>query len=278
MVLPRLLTALLGAPLLLWALLLGGFPWVVAVGLITFLGLWEFHTMAGAGGHETQGVWGLLISWLPWVGWGGAGMSSHQLFPAQISAAGLTLVVLGSLGREIFRRDNSLSVLRLAMTMTAVLVITWPLSHLGLLRELTREGDPFFGRSLLWGLFAILWTQDTVAWVVGSRWGRHRLAPVLSPHKSWEGSLAGLASGAAVGAWVWHSTCPTFLTSELRLGLAVGMGILGQFSDLSESLLKRCFGVKDSSALLPGHGGVLDRFDTFLLPAPVLYLVAVLAG
>jgi phosphatidate cytidylyltransferase len=114
-----------------------------------------------------------------------------------------------------------------------------------------------------------VWVNDSAAYLVGSRWGRRQLAPVLSPKKTWEGSIGGLVASALVswGALVW-------LEAEERwqiLGLLVVAGVAAQLGDLVESLLKRAAEVKDSGALLPGHGGLLDRLDAIILAGPVFY-------
>ena len=120
-------------------------------------------------------------------------------------------------------------------------------------------------------LFALIWVEDITAYAIGSRWGSHKIAESISPKKSWEGTIAGLIGAAAVGALFQL----TLLKQQLRLteaiGLALIVGILAFASDLGESVLKRGAGAKDSSQLLPGHGGVLDRFDSFLLTAPFYY-------
>ena len=114
-----------------------------------------------------------------------------------------------------------------------------------------------------------VWVNDSVALLVGSRWGRHKLAPVLSPKKTWEGAIGGLLGAALVG-WVGL----VWLGAEARwpiLGLLVVAGVAAQLGDLVESMLKRAAEVKDSGALLPGHGGLLDRLDAIILAGPVFY-------
>jgi len=121
-----------------------------------------------------------------------------------------------------------------------------------------------------WLLVVLLatWGTDTAAYFAGSRLGKNKLAPQISPNKTVEGALAGLAAAvlvAAVYGWTVHWP----LAKTLGLGLAIGLA--AQLGDLSESSLKRFFGVKDSGHLIPGHGGVLDRFDSLFFAAPVAY-------
>jgi len=126
--------------------------------------------------------------------------------------------------------------------------------------------DPWF----LILLFAIVWLGDSAAFYCGKKWGRRKMAPVVSPNKTWEGAAASMIA-AVVAAGVW---------SQLRLGgvhpgllaLAGVTSVAAQMGDLVESLIKRGAGVKDSGHLLPGHGGVLDRVDALLFAAPVMFL------
>ncbi len=123
-------------------------------------------------------------------------------------------------------------------------------------------------------LLAVVWLNDTAAYYIGSRFGRHRLAPVVSPKKSWEGAVAGMVA-ALVATAVWAEVRLDGVPPAL-LGLGAATAVAGQLGDLVESMFKRGAGVKDSGTILPGHGGMLDRIDALLFAAPVL-LAGVLA-
>jgi CDP-diglyceride synthetase len=120
-------------------------------------------------------------------------------------------------------------------------------------------------------LLAVIWTGDTFALVVGKKFGRSRFAPILSPKKTNEGSIAGLLGGVAAAALLQHFLFPDLPLRHVLIS-AVLLGFFGQLGDLAESMLKRAAETKDSSQLIPGHGGVLDRMDSLLFAFPVLYI------
>jgi phosphatidate cytidylyltransferase len=152
------------------------------------------------------------------------------------------------------------------------------------------------GASQVTFLLLVVWFGDTAAYYVGRNFGRHKLAPTISPGKSWEGAIGSVAgSVAAAGLLLWLATFQQhsdFLSTVLQrwdmapltypdqpvywLVLAVVVNVAGQVGDLAESALKRSANVKDSGSLLPGHGGVLDRIDALLLAAPVLWYAQVI--
>ncbi|MBI5585315.1 MAG: phosphatidate cytidylyltransferase [Deltaproteobacteria bacterium] len=127
-------------------------------------------------------------------------------------------------------------------------------------------------QGMIWVFFllAVNYAGDTAAYYAGRTWGRHKLAPEVSPKKTWEGSLGGLVANGLI-AWIFQQTLFPHLAAIELIGLGALLGVLSQFGDLTESLIKRSAGFKDSGGLFPGHGGFLDRVDSLLLPAPLLY-------
>jgi phosphatidate cytidylyltransferase len=125
-------------------------------------------------------------------------------------------------------------------------------------------------------LLAIVWLGDTAAYYIGSRWGRHKLAPTLSPKKSWEGAIAGLAT-SLLATVIWSFWREGRFDAGL-LAVAFATAVAAQVGDLVESLVKRAAGVKDSGGVLPGHGGIYDRLDAMFLAAPVMLVGLWLAG
>jgi len=280
LILPRLITGLVGAPLILLAVYFGTVPFLIMVMGIVLLSQWEFYQMAETGGHATQKWLGclggqFLVAAL-FLGGTAMGIKGGSHAPALVLTIWIFLVFV----RELARKDKSLSLLRISMSLLGILYIAWPLSHFLLLRDIRIYGQPewyHIGRDLTFLLVIVLWAQDVAAWAAGNIIGKRRLAAVVSPKKTWEGSVVGLIVAVLV-SWIAHETFLEALSRQETIIIGLFLGLIGQFSDLIESLVKRCLGVKDSSGLLPGHGGILDRFDSFIFTVPVLYYYMVLTG
>ncbi|MDT7014592.1 phosphatidate cytidylyltransferase [Levilactobacillus namurensis] len=125
--------------------------------------------------------------------------------------------------------------------------------------------------TLLYALF-IVWLTDSGAYMIGRKLGRHKLAPHISPNKTWEGSIGGTLVATILVSIFWYFFPTGDYSLITMVGLTLIFSIVGQLGDLVESALKRYYGVKDSGKILPGHGGILDRFDSLLLVLPVIHL------
>lgn len=151
----------------------------------------------------------------------------------------------------------------LVYSMFGVLFLGWNLSHLILLRLLPA------GPSYILFLCAVVWVGDSAAMYVGKSLGRHKMAPAISPGKTWEGAVGGAVGGVLTAIW-----SAGFLLPHVGLWQCIILGccisVAAQISDLGESMLKRYAGVKDSGGLIPGHGGILDRIDSLVFAAPTL--------
>ena len=166
-----------------------------------------------------------------------------------------------------------------AYTMLAQMYIALPFSLINVLAfNATSEGYVAFNTLLPLSIFIFLWVNDSGAYCVGSLLGRHKLFPRISPGKSWEGSIGGavfvLAAAYAISYFI---DTDQMLAMPVWLGLGLVVVVFGTWGDLVESLFKRTLGIKDSGNILPGHGGMLDRFDSSLLaiPAAVIYLYTI---
>lgn len=126
------------------------------------------------------------------------------------------------------------------------------------------------GLDTLFFFLLLVWVTDSGAYIFGRKLGRHKLWPAISPNKTWEGSICGTLS-ALVVAFIYLQFFPQLYSLPAMLGIALLFSIIGQFGDLIESAYKRYYGVKDSGRILPGHGGILDRFDSLLVVLPLLH-------
>ena len=127
------------------------------------------------------------------------------------------------------------------------------------------------GRGLVMLLFATIWAMDTSAYFIGKTFGRHQFFPHISPRKTWEGFFGGILGAVIVGVVILLMGIDRSTVLPLFC-MTIIISITGQIGDLSESMLKRQVGIKDSSLILPGHGGVLDRFDSLLFAGPVVFI------
>jgi len=196
-------------------------------------------------------------------------LSGHWGLP---SATCLTLCGGFLLVSLLHMARDERSIEGLATSLFGIFYVGWLPAHLVLMR-----GAPY-GAGLATLLVAAVALTDTGAYVGGKALGRHKLAPVLSPHKTWEGAVSGLVAAVVVAVLAWlvsqrFGGLPQWGVARFVATGAV-VSVVAQAGDLAESCLKRSAGVKDSGGLFPGHGGVLDRGDGFLFAAPVLYYMA----
>jgi phosphatidate cytidylyltransferase len=148
-------------------------------------------------------------------------------------------------------------------------------SHTGLASIIPHEGI-IFSPGIIIGFFFLIWANDTGAYLAGVSFGKHRLMERISPRKSWEGFFGGLIL-AAIIAWLLSGWLGVVNPEEWVI-ISVIISVAGTYGDLTESMLKRSTGVKDSGKILPGHGGFLDRFDSTIISFPLVYLFISLLG
>jgi len=188
-------------------------------------------------------------------------------FPAYESAVLIAFVFLAMAYHLItFERGRDQAAGDFAITVTSLVYMGWIGSYLIKLRELP---DGLFWFSLV---LPIIWFADSGAYFIGKILGKHKLSPRLSPKKTWEGYWGGVffgILGSVLLAWLWRHDLDISLLDGALLGLVLSM--LTTLGDLGESMIKRQSGIKDSSHILPGHGGIFDRIDTWLWAAPLGY-------
>jgi phosphatidate cytidylyltransferase len=262
----RVLTAIVFIPILMGAIWVGSPLWFVGLsGVAILLGLHEYCSMGRGGGMltGTLAVLGLLIAFYT---------GEHRWIPAIL--AGVTIVeLLLSLARQRHLEDHSDALPTLAIRLTGVLYLGLLGGYLIGVRML--ESDiPALPAKLLTLFFVVIFAGDTGAYYSGRTLGRHKLAPRISPGKTWEGVAGGLA-GNVLAALLAHATFFPELSVGHAIPLALLMGLLGITGDLCESMIKRGAKAKDAGKLIPGHGGLLDRLDSMLFNAPILYYYAI---
>lgn len=262
----RLLTAAIGTPLALLALFLlpawGFFVFVLAMSMVA---LFEYVTIARPKAPESP-LW-ILYLLVPLVAvilclppellrWGNAGSGASLLLAAALASVGIGTAILW--GRTpIEETFPALGILGFGIPYFAL-----PAASFYFLKKM----DPW----LVFLLWAIVWLGDTAAYYAGSRFGKHKMAPVISPKKSWEGAAASFATGLASAAvWSWFRLGHF---EPALLVVAAATAVAAMNGDLVESMMKRSSGIKDSGHILPGHGGFLDRLDATLFAAPVFLL------
>jgi phosphatidate cytidylyltransferase len=248
-------TGVVFLPVLYILIQAGGWAYTALVFLIVTIGAWEWWRLTLAGRGEAELV--LLVAGA--LGALQGGQDSRPERAVLFLALWLVITLLVEL-----RHADGGALRRAGHLAVGVL-------YLGLLPAfLLRQRALPMGRETLLLTYATVFACDTAAFGLGSLAGRRPLWPRISPRKTWEGAAAGLA-GALVAAMVCRAWFAGFLSPAAAAGFGVIVGTLGQAGDLVESLWKREVGCKDASALIPGHGGVLDRFDSLHFVAPALY-------
>jgi len=250
LVLARILTAVLGVPAIIIFIKAGGVAFFFLVLVVSLLGLWEYYRLT----HAPQGlrIWGYVAgALLLFEVWREAGYFADG---TAFLLLALLIMILGAFPRFTFEQAGS--------ALLGVLYIPFLFSYMLKLYALS-GGEEY---TLL--TFILTWVSDSLAFLVGTRWGKHQLALRLSPKKTWEGAVAGWFGCLLVMLFV-HTWFGLSMWQALALGTFVGLA--AEVGDLVESALKRQAQVKDSGNILPGHGGILDRFDALLFVAPVMY-------
>lgn len=261
MLIKRVLAALVLAAIGIPALLAGGIFYFLLITLLLGIAAWEYGHIfktAGCSASTPLLVGGVVL------------LVVIRVYLPDLAAAALTLLVLAAMAWHLldYEKGCNHAASDFTVTTAGVVYLGWIGAYLVDVRNLP-DG--------LWWLLLVLpavWLADSAAYFVGSRWGRHRLSPRLSPKKTWEGYWAGVVVGTlgTVGlAVLWHSLGGPALPWWKAAALGAALSVLTTLGDLGESMFKRQAGVKDSSNIIPGHGGVLDRIDSWLWSAAIGY-------
>ena len=254
----RELTALVFAPFIIWVI--GWAPdwaYIATIAIVSSLALWEFLDLGAKKGYPIQKVLSILL---------GLFLLATFLLPDVSVEVGVFATLLLIPAVYVFSK----SPLEEALPASAVCTLgTLYIAMLaGALLRLRLDFEQ--GPELVFFLLLVVWAGDAGAYYVGSKFGRRKLSPRVSPKKTVEGGLGGVAAAMIIAAVIHLTFLPEFPLLH-AVGVAALLSVAGVIGDLAESLWKRSAAVKDSGNLIPGHGGFLDRFDSILFTAPLLY-------
>jgi phosphatidate cytidylyltransferase len=259
----RVLVTLVLLPVGIAAIMLGGWLYVLLILLIIGLAAWEYVNLFEMGSFQPDRILVVLGSV--------ALAAARYLGGHDLAGMALTFLALAAMVAHMitFERGRTQAAADFASSLGGILYMGWIGGYLISLRML--PGGEW------WVLVALpaTWMGDMAAFFIGKRFGRHKLSPRLSPKKTWEGYWAGVLMamlGGAFFAWLWRAVglpSPVLWLQGALLGLV--LGLLTTLGDLGESMIKRMVGAKDSGTLLPGHGGVFDRIDSWLWAGVLSY-------
>lgn len=273
--LTRIITGAIGIVVAAYVIQTGGVVFAGAVLALMFIGWYEFTRALNNKGTEGACVTGAIALGCLWY----AGQSHNVTLLFGVSFGTVLVVLLYT----VLPLQRVLLFPAAAQSIVGIFYLGWPLTHLIMLRNLLgadfyAPGADFslaYGAALVWLAFIATWCSDSFAYFVGSAIGKHKLAPSVSPNKTIEGFLGSLVGTSAVLAAI------AYVFALPVCGMAVlgaCLAIVATLGDLVESAFKRYAGIKDSGNIIPGHGGVLDRFDSVFYTVPTVYYFVILVG
>lgn len=224
--------------------------------------MWEFYSLSENGGIYPQKLTGTIVGALLFVS---AALVSMNIVEAKVLMINLPIIFLFFIV-ELFSQSKT-PFANIAFTLLGLVYVALPFTLLNFITSY----NGIYSYHLLFGFFFILWINDTGAYLVGSAIGKHKLFPRVSPGKTWEGAVGGAVASYSVAFFIiseWYSVINRFDW----MVIATIMVVIGSLGDLVESLFKRSINVKDSGSILPGHGGILDRFDSLILATPFVFV------
>lgn len=275
----RAITGALFVIILVGGMVLNPYSLLILFTAITALAIWEFTTIVNRHMHlhVNRFITTIAGAYLYVAVWA----FNTNIMGAEVFIPYLISLIYLLVSELYFDRPDNIQ--NWAMTFMAQLYIALPFASFNTLFFISTPAGITFYYWYGLSLFIFLWANDTGAYLFGSWLGKHRLFPRISPKKSWEGSIGGGITAIAASQIIAHfipfaETLSPITSHLLWAGLAAITIIIGTWGDLVESLLKRRLGIKDSGNILPGHGGMLDRFDSSLLaiPAAVIYVYTIM--
>ncbi|NLG33083.1 MAG: phosphatidate cytidylyltransferase [Syntrophomonadaceae bacterium] len=251
----RIITSIIGIPIILTILYIGGLYWQIFFSVLAVIGLYEYFSMMKNKGHHPLVIEGYLLLLLA---------LGYYLYPDKVIFLLTGIVLLTVL--EMIVRYPKVTVQDVSLSFFGAFYIGFLFSFALLINTLAHS----FPAIIL--AFILTWSSDIGGYFAGRLWGKRKLTILLSPNKTWEGALGGVFLSVVTVGLFFLIIDLDFINPAYVLLLGVFSSIVAQLGDLFISGFKRYFGVKDSGRIVPGHGGILDRFDSFMLVVPVIYL------
>jgi phosphatidate cytidylyltransferase len=259
----RVVVAFFGIPLMIFICIAGKIPFLIFVFIIGVVSFFEYSKIIGKRKFQPNLFLG-TVSVILII------LNSYYYF---VETHILVLIIIPIiLLSELIRRGES-STANIGTTLLGIFYIGLFSAALVELREFYSDSHFQYdnGGYLILAMFAAIWICDSAAYFVGSAYGKHKVLPHVSPSKSWEGAIAGFIF-SVITMLVARELMLEFLSIKDAIIIGIVVGLFGQAGDFVESQIKRDANVKDSSSLIPGHGGIFDRFDSILFSAPIVYL------
>ncbi len=259
----RIITAIVALIVFIPFVIIGGIPFELMSLLLATIAVYEILMMVKQPVFSVNGIITILLTWVVTV------PDRYLTFFTEIGLSKMELLFIGIailLAYTVFSR-NKFHFDQAGVALLSAIYVGFGFHYLSLTRD----------AGLYYVIFALLivWSTDTGAYFIGRQFGKHKLAPHVSPNKTVEGFIGGIICALVIaGGFYYFADLPLSITVIL-LGLVV-LSIFGQLGDLVESALKRYYGVKDSGKILPGHGGILDRFDSLLFVLPLLHILQII--
>jgi phosphatidate cytidylyltransferase len=257
----RLLVAIIALPILIAVIVIGGWPFTLVLTAALGLAAWEYWRLFIRGGYAPSGP--VLIGGVVLLA------VSRGFFGFLYADLVATILILIVMAVHVFgyTRHSTTAAIDFCITVAGLFYLGWLGSYFFSLRSLP-DGE-------WWFLVALpaVWLADAGAYLFGRKFGRRRMAPLVSPNKTWEGYFGGIVLATIATpllALLWRQVAPE-ISVEIALALGFLIAIVAPLGDLGESMIKRQFNVKDTSNILPGHGGIMDRIDTWIWAAAIGY-------
>lgn len=293
----RVLVAVAGIPIGIGVIYIGGFIFTLVLALISSIALWEFYNLFTIKNYHPYKIIGIVMNNLMFIGLYLIHSLNHFeydffIFLFFLLFSTIILLITGVLSRRV----NTL--INFSATIAGLVYVTLPFLTLNFIREfhlftewiqnniyglpsllahngLIKNLSPIWSAKLTIILISSIWISDSFAYFVGIKFGKHKILPSISPKKSWEGFFGGFVGAIAGFVLLGKMLLPDINYSHLII-MGMIVAIFGQIGDFAESKLKRDSGIKDSSTLLPGHGGLLDRFDSLIFISPLIFLYLII--